>query len=164
MAGAHPSRLSFPSGLMRQRRALQYTDDETRALRLVSGEIQTFDPTDFSKGPIAKLRLEGMTTYKLSGGQNPHVAAFVAEKKGAPASLKVYSLLGLGSAGPVSQKTFFKADKIQIKWNKIGTSVLFLTQTDVDKTGKSYYGETNLYMLTANGTFDCRVTLGARWS
>ncbi|KAH9469149.1 hypothetical protein Pst134EA_009678 [Puccinia striiformis f. sp. tritici] len=46
-----------------------------------------------------------------------------------------------------------------MKWNRSGTSVLILTQTDVDKTGKSYYGETNLYMLSANGQFDCRVTL-----
>jgi translation initiation factor 2A len=48
-----------------------------------------------------------------------------------------------------------------MKWNKSGTNLLFLTQTEVDKTGKSYYGETNLYMMAAAGNFDCRVTLGA---
>lgn len=101
-----------------------------------------------------------MSDFKLSPGRNPHVAAFVAEKKGAPASVKIYPLLNLANSAPVSQKTFFKADKVQMKWNKSGTSLLFLTQTDVDKTGKSYYGETNLYMLSANGTFDCRVSLG----
>lgn len=47
-----------------------------------------------------------------------------------------------------------------MKWNSSGTNLLFLTQTEVDKTGKSYYGETNLYMMSAAGTFDCRVTLG----
>lgn len=47
-----------------------------------------------------------------------------------------------------------------MKWNKSGSSLLFLTQTEVDKTGKSYYGETNLYMMGASGNFDCRVTLG----
>lgn len=34
-----------------------------------------------------------------------------------------------------------------MKFNSSGTSLLFLTQTEVDKTGKSYYGETNLYLL-----------------
>lgn len=40
----------------------------------------------------------------------------------------------------MAQKTFYKADKIQMKWNDSGTNLLVLTQTDVDKTNKSYYG------------------------
>ena len=60
----------------------------------------------------------------------------------------------------VSQKTFFKGDKVQLKWNDHGTSLIVLAQTDVDKTGKSYYGETNLYILSANGAFDSRIQLG----
>jgi translation initiation factor 2A len=60
---------------------------------------------------------------------------------------------------PTSQKTFFKADRAQIKWNTLGTQVLLLTQTEVDNTNKSYYGETGMYLLTAAGHFDCRVTL-----
>lgn len=83
--------------------------------------------------------------------------------QGAPASVKIHSLSALAAMS--STKTFYKADKIQMKWNKSGTSLLFLTQTEVDKTGKSYYGESNLYMMAAAGTFDCRVTLGesTRW-
>ena len=38
------------------------------------------------------------------------------------------------------------------------SSVVF-TQTEVDKTNKVYYGETGLYLLSAAGNFDCRVTL-----
>ena len=34
-----------------------------------------------------------------------------------------------------------------------------LAQTDVDKSNKSYYGETNLYILSTNGGFDSRVQL-----
>lgn len=60
---------------------------------------------------------------------------------------------------PISQKTFFKGDKVQMKWNKQGTSILVLAQTDVDRSGKSYYGETTLYLLSTNGAFDARVTL-----
>ncbi|PLW34016.1 hypothetical protein PCASD_22333 [Puccinia coronata f. sp. avenae] len=139
---------------------LQFTEDESRVLRLVSGEVQVFDPTSFASGVVSKLKLEGMSDFKLSPGKAPLLSAFVAEKNGAPASVKIYPLTGLkDSTPPLTQKTFFKADKIQMKWNRSGTSVLILTQTDVDKTGKSYYGETNLYMLSANGQFDCRVTL-----
>ncbi|KAJ2910098.1 hypothetical protein GGI21_001211 [Coemansia aciculifera] len=34
-----------------------------------------------------------------------------------------------------------------------------MTHTEVDKTGRSYYGESSLYFLAAAGNFDCRVTL-----
>ena len=61
---------------------------------------------------------------------------------------------------PVSQKTFFKGDKVQLKWNKLGASLIVLAQTDVDKSNRSYYGETNMYILSANGGFDSRIDLG----
>jgi translation initiation factor 2A len=61
---------------------------------------------------------------------------------------------------PASQKNFFKGDKVQLKWNDNGTSLIVLAQTEVDKTGKSYYGETTMYLLSANGGFDSRVDLG----
>jgi translation initiation factor 2A len=60
---------------------------------------------------------------------------------------------------PVSQKNFFKGDKVQLKWNDNGTSLIVLAQTEVDKTGKNYYGETTLYLLSANGGFDSRIDL-----
>lgn len=116
------------------------------------------------KGVIGKLRLEGMTSYEIGPGEKPSVAVFCGEKKGAPASVRIYSLSSLiptpeEAPKPVCQKTFFKADKIQMKWNTAGTGLLFVTSTDVDKTGKSYYGETNLYMMSTRGDFDCRVAL-----
>lgn len=61
---------------------------------------------------------------------------------------------------PVSQKSFFKGDKVQLKWNAQGTTLLVLAQTEVDRTGKSYYGETTLYLLGSSGGFDSRVELG----
>ena len=61
---------------------------------------------------------------------------------------------------PVSQKTFFKGDKVQLKWNQSGTSLIVLAQTDVDKSNRSYYGETTMYILSANGGFDSRIDLG----
>lgn len=41
----------------------------------------------------------------------------------------------------------------------MGTTLIVLAQTDVDKSNKSYYGETTLYVLSANGGFDSRITL-----
>lgn len=78
--------------------------------------------------------------------------------KGQPAAVKVFNVPNFDA--PVSQKTFFKGDKVQLKWNAEGTSVIVLAQTEVDKSGKNYYGETTLYLLSANGGFDSRIDLG----
>ena len=137
---------------------LQYTISESHAIRLVSGEIQVYRPSEWSKGIVDKLKIEGATAISLSPGLNPSIGAFVAEKKGAPASIKIYGL-GTLSSPPTCQKRFYKADKAQIKWNTLGTQVLVLTQTEVDNSNKSYYGETGMYLLSAAGNFDCRVTL-----
>lgn len=59
----------------------------------------------------------------------------------------------------LSNKTFYKADSVTMYWNKLGTNLIVLTSTDVDKSNKSYYGETNLYYLAVAGNFDCRVAL-----
>ena len=142
-----------------------FAQNEVACLRLVSNELQVFDPQDMNgKGVIGRLRMEGMTSYEVGPGEKPSVAVFCGEKKGAPASVRIYPLSSLIPAPeeapkPISQKTFFKADKIQMKWNTAGTGLLFVTSTDVDKTGKSYYGETNLYMMSTRGDFDCRVGL-----
>ena len=71
--------------------------------------------------------------------------------------LAIYTSTHLQS--PVCRKSFFKADKIEIRWSTSGKYLLALTQTDIDKTGKSYYGETNLYFLAADGSSECRVDL-----
>ncbi|KAJ3477108.1 hypothetical protein NLI96_g10693 [Meripilus lineatus] len=138
---------------------LQYTISESHAVRLVGQEVQVFRPAEWSKGVVDKLKVEGASAIALSPGLNHSVAVFVAERKGAPATIRVYSLTSL-TGQPLSQKTFFKADRSQIKWNTLGTHVLCLTQTEVDQANKSYYGETGgLYLLSSSGTFDCRVPL-----
>lgn len=137
---------------------IQYTVSESHAVRLVAQEIQVFRPAEWSKGIIDKLRVENAAMLSVSPGLNPSIAVFVAEKKGAPASVKIYGLLAL-SPTPTSSKTFFKADRTQIKWNDLGTQALIITQTEVDNSNMSYYGETSLYLLSAAGNFDCRVTL-----
>ncbi|CEL54542.1 Eukaryotic translation initiation factor 2A OS=Schizosaccharomyces pombe (strain 972 / ATCC 24843) GN=SPBC4B4,04 PE=3 SV=1 [Rhizoctonia solani AG-1 IB] len=139
--------------------ALQFTASESHALRVVGQDVQVFSPAEWENGVVDKLRVEGITSVSISpAAQNPSLAVFIGEKKGAPATVRIYSLAALGGT-PTCQKTFYKADKATFKWNAVGTHVLLFTQTDVDNSNKSYYGETNLYFLSAKGDFDCRVTL-----
>ena len=149
---------------------IQWTDDEAFCARLVQNEVQFHSSADFGKraslnflypskfcAAFSRLILEGVKDFSLSPGKNPSVAVFVPEKKGAPAIVRLFGINSFNY--PLSNKTFYKADNIQFKWNSIGTNVLVLTQTDTAKD--SYYGETNLYYLSAVGNYDCRVMLDA---
>ncbi|KAG0363675.1 hypothetical protein BG005_009095 [Podila minutissima] len=136
---------------------VQWTDDETYCARMVSNEVHFWEPKNLSKPPFTKLRLEGMSQFSLSPGKSTSVAVFFGERKGAPAIVRIYSITNFSV--PLASKSFFKADRVQMIWNQLGTNILVWATTDVDKTGKSYYGETNLYYLAVAGNFDCRVPI-----
>lgn len=137
---------------------LQYTHDEKFCARAVSNEIQFWESHRMDT-VWGHLRVEGVADFALSPGKNYSVAAFVPERKGQPAMVKVFQIPNWTAV--LSQKSFYKADRVQLKWNNLGTALLVFAQTDADKTGKSYYGETNLYLMTVAGNYDCRVQLGA---
>jgi translation initiation factor 2A len=61
---------------------------------------------------------------------------------------------------PLATKSFFKADQVNMQWNKQGTACLVSTQTDVDQSGKSYYGESNLYYMSIIDGASIHVQLG----
>ncbi|KAL8721422.1 MAG: hypothetical protein Q9225_001897 [Loekoesia sp. 1 TL-2023] len=135
---------------------LQYTYDERYCARVVTNEVQLYESGDLCN-VWNKLRVEGVADFAVSPGKNHSIAVFVPERKGQPAAVKVYNVPNFST--PVSQKNFFKGDKVQLKWNKEGTELIVLAQTEVDKSGKSYYGETTLYLLSVNGGFDSRIDL-----
>ncbi|ORX36984.1 eIF2A-domain-containing protein, partial [Anaeromyces robustus] len=85
------------------------------------------------------------------------VAAFVPEKNGVPASIRIFSLGNFEV--PTLIKTFFKADSVEMLWNKLGVSLLVWTHTEVDASGLSYYGEASLYYFSIAGKFECRVPI-----
>ncbi|KAK5081630.1 hypothetical protein LTR05_007763 [Lithohypha guttulata] len=135
---------------------LQYTYDERFCARVVTNEVQFYESHDLTK-VWNKLRVEGVADFAVSPGENHSIAVFVPERKGQPAAIRVFNVPNFTT--PISQKNFFKGDKVQLKWNDAGTSLIVLAQTEVDKTGKSYYGETTMYLLSANGGFDSRIDL-----
>ncbi|EZF70534.1 hypothetical protein H105_07173 [Trichophyton soudanense CBS 452.61] len=135
---------------------LQYASDEQYCARVVTNEVQFYESGNL--GTVwKKLRVEGVADFALSPGKGHAVATFIPERKGQPASVRIFDMPNFNA--PVSQKSFYKGDKVQLKWNNTGTTLIVLAQTDVDKSGKSYYGETTLYLLSVSGTFDSRIDL-----
>ncbi|KAB5533626.1 eukaryotic translation initiation factor eIF2A-domain-containing protein [Coniochaeta sp. 2T2.1] len=135
---------------------LQYTADERFCARLVTNEVQFYESHNFAT-VWNKLRAEGVADFAIAPGENQNVAVFVPERKGQPAAVKVFNVPSFTTA--ISQKTFFKGDKVQLKWNAQGTHLIVLAQTEVDKSNKSYYGETTMYLLSSNGSIDARISL-----
>lgn len=128
--------------------------------RLTSGETIK----DIRLGPAS-----ARTASNPSGQGSEGLAVWIGEHKGTPASVGLYTLAqilelgangGTGALPPTrARKSFFFGDKVNVKWNRTGTACLFFTQSDVDNSGKSYYGETNLYLLALDGSFETKVAL-----
>ncbi|AFR98792.1 translation initiation factor 2A [Cryptococcus neoformans C23] len=169
------------------------TPNETHLLRAGPSDLAIFSPP-FAPRPSTRLKIEGIrgifisdpsalpatstNSRPISAHPEPAVAIWIGEKKGAPASLGLWSLSSLMGKNALqangngdiqtetrdmppttARKAFYKADKLTVKWNNAGTMALFLAQSDVDNSGKSYYGETNLYLVGLDGTFDGLVEL-----
>ena len=75
----------------------------------------------------------------------------VPEKASSPGFVYIYSYPSLTV---VSQCSFQRAQEIEIKWNSTCTAALVITRTETDSSGKSYYGETGLYIIRNDGTSD----------
>lgn len=137
----------------------QFTQDgKYMAKNFNNKEIHFFElagDVDIKK-PLYRFRLQDKNalfqTFKLSPGLNPLVAVFIPEKGGKPAEVLIYNIPNFNQ--PVCSKTFFKAEKCQLRWNALGTALLALASTDHDTSNKSYYGETNLYLLGIAGSYE----------
>ncbi|OMO63860.1 Ribosomal protein S4e [Corchorus capsularis] len=139
--------------------SIQFSSDESVACRLATNEIQFFDATDFSKGILYRLRIPGVTAVELSKAPGSHVAAFVPESKGSPASVQIYACGKELQSQPLARRSFFRCSTVQLHWNRGSTGLLVVVQSDVDKTNQSYYGESKLNYLTTDGAHEGLVPL-----
>ncbi|XP_027346586.1 eukaryotic translation initiation factor 2A isoform X2 [Abrus precatorius] len=151
--------------------AIQFSSDETTACRLATNEVQFFDTRDFSKGVVYRLRVPGVAAVELSSTPGSHVAAFVPESKGVPASVQLFACGNVSQSQPIARRSFFRCSTTQLKWNRGSTGLLVVVQSDVDKTNQSYYGESKLCYLTTDGMHEGLVPLrkdgpihDAQWS
>uniref|UniRef100_A0A8C9FC48 Eukaryotic translation initiation factor 2A n=1 Tax=Pavo cristatus TaxID=9049 RepID=A0A8C9FC48_PAVCR len=96
-----------------------WADDESICARNVNNEVHFFENNNFNT--IAnKLHLQKVNDFVLSPGAQPtKVAVYVPGSKGAPSFVRLYQYPNFG--GPQSalaNKSFFKADKVTMLWNK----------------------------------------------
>lgn len=130
-----------------------WVKSEEFAARHLTNELLFYSGSEFNKS-ISKFNVHKVNGFSLSTSRaaNPkhYVAIFTSGAKGQPCFVRIYEYPELGG-NPVAQKSFYKADNVEFKWDPMGTSLLLYTTTDVDKTGKSYYGESNLHFINVRG-------------
>lgn len=129
-----------------------WTKDEKVCGRCVSNEIQFYSGDDFHTA-ANKLYLQGVSGFSISPTLSPPymVAAFVNGKKGSPSFVRLFEYPNFGEGQALANKSFFKADKVQMYWNKKSTALLILVSSEVDTTGSTYYGEQSLHFMNVKG-------------
>lgn len=139
--------------------SLQWSSDETICGRQSANGVVLYSGRDIGAGQVGQVVLPGTTAFSIAPGAAPYkIALFVPEKKGKPASVKIYQFPG-GLDTVVASKSFYKAQDVKLKWSPSGSALVIETRTDVDTSGKSYYGETGLFFLQSDGEYDCIVPL-----
>eukprot|EP00112_Aurelia_sp_Birch-Aquarium-sp1_P022323 Seg626.2 transcript_id=Seg626.2/GoldUCD/mRNA.D3Y31 product="Eukaryotic translation initiation factor 2A" protein_id=Seg626.2/GoldUCD/D3Y31 len=129
----------------------QWTEDELLCARCVNNEVHFYENRDFTS-VSTKLYQQGVTNFTLAPGHAPFkVSIFVKGTKAAPSFVRLFQFPNLESQQALANKSFFKADKVDMFWNKKGSSLLILTSTEVDTTGGSYYGEQALHFMSIKG-------------
>jgi len=130
----------------------QWSSDEKICSRMVNNEVQFYEDNSFLA--IAnKIHMAKVANYSMAHGSSKslHVVTYVPGAKGAPSFTKMYLYPNFADNQVIANKSFFQADSVEYKWNSPGTTVLLLTQSDVDKTGGSYYGKQQLHFMSVKG-------------
>ena len=141
---------------------IQFSADDSIACRAVTNEVHFLRCSDFGAQAL-RLRVPRLVTAKLSPGHPATLATFVPEINGQPGSVCVYTPPPNDSDAvielpPLARKSFFRIQEVDFNWAHDGSAVLILGSSDVDATNQSYYVETSLHFMCAEGDLDCKVS------
>lgn len=130
--------------------APEWTDDEKLCIRNVNNELHCFEESKFDEIKV-KLHLQKIASFSLASAGPPYmVAGYVPGTKGQPSFVRLYRYPNFGGPNAaVANRTFFKADKVEMMWNSTATAMLLLTTTETSES--SYYGDQGLHYVGVNG-------------
>ncbi|XP_076436058.1 eukaryotic translation initiation factor 2A-like isoform X2 [Babylonia areolata] len=137
--------------------APEWSADEAVCCRTANSELHFYQNNDF-ENVANKLHLQKVADFKMAPGSSPCViSAYVPGIKGQPSYVRVYRYPHFdGQSAAVANKSFYKADRVNMYWNKIGTGLVILTSTE--SSDSSYYGEQALHYISTAGE-SCLVPL-----
>ena len=129
---------------------LQWSRDEAVAARMAPDSVIFFDGHAIERGVVRSVSVPAIARFTLSPALPYRFATFVPEKKGNPSRFSIYDYPSFDA--PLCSKTHFRASYADFFWNSKGDSLLVKTSVDVDVTGQSYYGGSDIFFMNAAGT------------
>lgn len=128
----------------------QWSGDEAVCARNVNNEILFYESNNFSS-VCQKLHLPKVASFRIAETTSaPYaVAVHVPGSKGQPSSVRLFHYPNFGDGAAIASKSFFKAEKVELVWNKRGTALVILTSTESSES--SYYGEQGLHYIDVKG-------------
>ncbi|KAK7477133.1 hypothetical protein BaRGS_00031619 [Batillaria attramentaria] len=128
----------------------QWSADEGICGRNVNNELHFYENNDY-ESIKNKLHLQKVAGFSIAQGPAPYaISAYVAGSKGQPSYVRVYKYPDLGGqTAALANKSFYKADRVNMFWNITGTCLVILTSTE--SSDSSYYGEQGLHYITKKG-------------
>ena len=137
-------------------RELAWDETCSRMYRMVPGHVCLYVESDFSK-PFLKYQVDNLDSFSAFPGMPTRVATFSPETTN-PACVTIF---GDDASQILAKKLFHRADKVKFSWS-VNADLLALCRTDVDKTGKSYYGSSTLFFISKSGDKKYRVQLSKK--
>ncbi|XP_041346950.1 eukaryotic translation initiation factor 2A-like, partial [Gigantopelta aegis] len=97
----------------------QWSKDDTICGRNVNNELQFYEDNKFD-AIKNKLHLQKVSEYSIALCPKPYmVAAYVPGSKGQPSYVRVYRYPNFGGqTAAIANKSFFKAERVALCWNK----------------------------------------------
>lgn len=111
--------------------------------------------------PVYVLGAANLVQFALAPNADANLlATFCKGVKGAPATMRLYDIASLSGANPSARvtKSIFAAERVELKWNALCTHLLMLCHTEVDATGASYGGGTQLFFFATDASFHTQVS------
>ncbi|XP_072935820.1 eukaryotic translation initiation factor 2A [Epargyreus clarus] len=95
---------------------------------------------------VQQISAEKLKCFTISPSPAPnyYLSIFTLGKAGQPSFWRIFKYPQFDITQTVVSRSSFQADKAAFYWNRRGTNVFVMTQSDVDKTGGSYYGKQTL--------------------
>eukprot|EP00418_Pyrodinium_bahamense_P038542 CAMPEP_0179204222 /NCGR_PEP_ID=MMETSP0796-20121207/101805_1 /TAXON_ID=73915 /ORGANISM="Pyrodinium bahamense, Strain pbaha01" /LENGTH=588 /DNA_ID=CAMNT_0020909099 /DNA_START=66 /DNA_END=1829 /DNA_ORIENTATION=+ len=152
---------SYPK-LERDKRVLQWTDDERLCARLLpDGHIHVLDGTDLTGSPVQGFEF---APVRSRGSAKARLAVFVPDIRDdlqrvvGPAEVTIWELVAAGQSPGLQAQERAKAEVASgqvsdLLWNATGSALIAHCQTEVDESGQSYYGGSRLVFISHDGEY-----------
>ncbi|CAH0747244.1 unnamed protein product [Diatraea saccharalis] len=123
----------------------QWSSDEKLFALQVNNRVLIYEDAKLDRY-THMISVDKLQSFSISPSAAPsyYFSVFTLGKQGQPSFWRVFKFPMLELQQAVVSRSSFQADKASFNWNRRGTNVFVMTQTDVDKTGGSYYGKQSL--------------------